>query len=124
QAGTLSGNPVAVTAGIETLKILKNNPQIYRELDKKGARLEEAFLKKGLTVNRVGSLLSAFFTEQEVFDYSGALSCDTKAFADYFSAMLEKGIYVAPSQFEAMFVSAAHSDEDIEKTVHAIKQSC
>ncbi|MGN0468637.1 MAG: glutamate-1-semialdehyde 2,1-aminomutase [Acutalibacteraceae bacterium] len=124
QAGTLSGNPVAVTAGIETLKILKNNPHIYSELDKKGARLEEAFLKKGLTVNRVGSLLSAFFTEQEVFDYSGALSCDTKAFADYFSAMLEKSIYVAPSQFEAMFVSAAHSDEDIEKTIHAIEQSC
>lgn len=120
QAGTLSGNPIAVTAGVETLKILKNNPEIYNKIDKYGEILENAYRKKGLTVNRVGSLLSAFFTTKSVTDYSSALKSDTKAFSYYFSQMLEAGIYVAPSQFEAMFISSAHSDEDIEKTVKAI----
>lgn len=120
QAGTLSGNPVAVTAGIETLKILRDNAEIYSEIDRKAQLLEKAYLEKGLTVNRVGSLLSAFFTKNEVTDYSSALTSDTEKFSEYFSYMLENGIYVAPSQFEAMFVSAAHSDDDIEKTVRAI----
>ena len=124
QAGTLSGNPLAVTAGLETLRILKENPGIYEELDRKGKKLEEAFCAAGRNVNRAGSLLSAFFTEQPVTDYRSAQTADTKAFAAYFARMLEEGIYVAPSQFEAMFVSAAHSDEDIEKTVHAITASC
>lgn len=121
QAGTLSGNPIAVTAGLETLKRLKENPQIYAELDEKGALLENSFREKGLTVNRAGSLLSAFFTDCEVTDYNSALKADTKAFARYFSQMLQSGIYVAPSQFEAMFISAAHSKEDISKTIEAIK---
>ena len=124
QAGTLSGNPLAVTAGLETLRILKENPGIYEELDLKGRKLEEAFLAAGRNVNRAGSLLSAFFTEQPVTDYRSAQTADTEAFAAYFAMMLEHGIYVAPSQFEAMFVSAAHSDEDIEKTVRAIAASC
>ena len=120
QAGTLSGNPLAVTAGLETLRILKKHPEIYAELDRKGQKLEEAFRAAGRNVNRAGSLLSAFFTEQPVTDYRSAQTADTKAFAAYFSQMLEQGIYVAPSQFEAMFVSAAHTDEDIEATVQAI----
>ncbi|MCR4892480.1 MAG: glutamate-1-semialdehyde 2,1-aminomutase [Lachnospiraceae bacterium] len=121
QAGTLSGNPVAVTAGIETLKALKDNKELYESIDRKAAVLEKAFRDSGRTVNRVGSLLSAFFTDKEVTNYATALSSDTKAFASYFGRMLEEGIYVAPSQFEAMFVSAAHTDEDIERTAKAIQ---
>lgn len=121
QAGTLSGNPIAVTAGIETLKILKRSPDIYDETDKKASRLEAAYRNKGLTVNRAGSLLSAFFTDKAVYDYHSALKSDTAKFADYFSDMLEQGIYTAPSQFEAMFISSAHSDEDIENTISAIE---
>ena len=123
QAGTLSGNPVAVTAGIETLRELKSHPEIYSRIDESAMRLEEAFRRKGLQVNRAGSLLSAFFTDRPVTDYASALTCDTKKFADYFSGMLEAGIYVAPSQFEAMFVSAAHTQEDIRRTVQAIAQA-
>lgn len=121
QAGTLSGNPAAVTAGIATLKILMDRPQLYRELDEKAARLERAFLEKGLTVNRAGSLLTPFFTGgREVKNYDDALRCDRRAFADYFAWMLSQDIYVAPSPFEAMFVSAAHSDGLIEETCRAI----
>jgi glutamate-1-semialdehyde 2,1-aminomutase len=121
QAGTLSGNPIAVTAGIETLKILRDNPNIYEKINQSASKLEIAYKEKGLTVNRVGSLLSAFFTDENVTDYNTALKSDTKAFASYFSQMLDSKIYVAPSQFEAMFVSFAHSDEDIEKTILAIQ---
>ena len=124
QAGTLSGNPIAVTAGLETLRILKAHPEIYKVLDQKGQQIEEAFRAAGRNVNRVGSLLSAFFTEEPVTDYRSAQTSDTQAFATYFGRMLEQGIYVAPSQFEAMFVSIAHSDEDIEKTVRAIAAAC
>ncbi len=120
QAGTLSGNPVAVTAGIQTLTELGNHPEIYDRIDQSAQRLEKAFRKKGLQVNRAGSLLSAFFTDRPVTDYASALTCDTKKFADYFAGMLKAGIYVAPSQFEAMFVSAAHTDEDIGRTEDAI----
>lgn len=124
QAGTLSGNPVAVTAGIETLKILSAHPEIYQEIDAKAARIAEAFRAEGLVVNRAGSLLSAFFTEGEVTDYESAQRSDTRAFAAYFSAMLADGIYVAPSQFEAMFVSAAHTEEEVERTCRAIGKNC
>ena len=121
QAGTLSGNPIAVTAGIETLKILMDDPEIYKRIDKKASEIEKAFLSTGkVKVNRVGSLMSAFFTKEPVTDYKSAMSSDTKEYAKYFSHMLEKGVYVAPSQFEAMFVSDAHSDEDIQKTVNSI----
>jgi glutamate-1-semialdehyde 2,1-aminomutase len=121
QAGTLSGNPIAVTAGIETLKTLRDNPNIYEKINQSAIKLETAYKEKGLIVNRVGSLLSAFFTDESVTDYNTALKSNTKAFASYFSQMLDQGIYVAPSQFEAMFVSFAHSDEDIEKTISAIQ---
>ena len=121
QAGTLSGNPIAVTAGIETLKILMNDTDIYKRIDKEAEKIEKAFLSTGkVTVNRVGSLMSAFFTKEPVVDYKSAMTSDTKEYAKYFSHMLENGIYVAPSQFEAMFVSDAHSDEDIQKTIDSI----
>ncbi len=123
QAGTLSGNPIAVTAGIETLRILMEDKDIYRRIDEKAAKLEEALNATGkVTVNRVGSLLSAFFTGADVVDYDSASTSDTDAYARYFSYMLENGIYIAPSQYEAMFVSDAHSSEDIRKTVDVIKE--
>ena len=134
QAGTLSGNPVAVTAGITTLKILMEDTGIYERIDRRAAKLEEAFRETGLSVNRAGSLLSAFFvpdwnvsewnvSEWNVHNYEDACRCDRQAFADYFHKMLAQGIYVAPSQFEAMFVSDAHSDELIDRTCEAIRKS-
>lgn len=120
QAGTLSGNPVATAAGIETLTILKEHPEYYKELEKKGARLEKAYKEKGYCVNRVGSLLSCFFTSQRVTDFASAQTSDTRAFAAYFQKMLEQGIYVAPSQFEAMFISVSHGEEELERTIDAI----
>lgn len=139
QAGTLSGNPVAVAAGITTLKILMDDTGIYERIDRRAQTLARAFQKAGLTVNRAGSLLSAFFvpgwntpgreagvletereTARQVENYEDACRCDRKAFAAYFNRMLERGIYVAPSQFEAMFVSDAHSDEMTEKTCEAV----
>lgn len=123
QAGTLSGNPIAVTAGIETLKILSENKNIYTELEKKSEILEKAFKGSDFNVNRVGSLLCPFFTDKKVESYTDALSSDTEKYAEYFSFMLEKGIYIAPSQFEAMFVAYAHTDEDIEKTAACIREA-
>ncbi|MDD3569974.1 MAG: glutamate-1-semialdehyde 2,1-aminomutase [Lachnospiraceae bacterium] len=122
QAGTLSGNPVAVTAGIETLKILKSNPSLYEKIDHNAEKIQKAFLSSNIKVhvNRIGSLMSAFFTETPVVDYNTALSSNTESYATYFSHMLENGIYIAPSQFEAMFVSASHTDMDIEKTCSTI----
>lgn len=123
QAGTLSGNPIAVTAGIETLKIFKENKNIYAELEKKSQVLEKAFKDSGFNVNREGSLLCPFFTDKKVESYTDALSSDTEKYAEYFSFMLENGIYIAPSQFEAMFVSYAHTDDDIEKTTDCIRRA-
>ncbi|MDC7278501.1 glutamate-1-semialdehyde 2,1-aminomutase [Butyrivibrio fibrisolvens] len=120
QAGTLSGNPIAVTAGIESLKVLKADKDIYRRIDAFASKLEEAYKKKGISVNRVGSLLSPFFTDGSVESYADVLKCDTEKFAQYFRGMVAEGIYVAPSQFEAMFISDAHTEEDLEKTLSAI----
>lgn len=124
QAGTLSGNPIATTAGIETLRILMNDKDIYRRLEEKTKRLEQAVKEvagNNVTVNRVASLMSLFFTDRPVNDYDSAVSSDTKRYAEYFKYLLENGIYVAPAQFEAMFISDAHSDEDIEKTCRVLK---
>lgn len=121
QAGTLSGNPVAVTAGIETLKLLKKG--VYKELEKKSSYLAEgikdAAKKAGVSAyhTRVGSILCTFFTPNNVTDYASAKTSDTKAYAKFFFAMLEKGINLAPSQFEAMFLSTAHTEREIERTI-------
>ncbi len=126
QAGTLSGNPVATAAGIKTLEILSNNQELYKVMETKAKLLANAFLlreekkREGVTVNQIGSLLCAFFTENKVVDLDTAKASDTGKYTAYFNRMLAAGIYVAPSQFEAMFISAAHSDEDIEKTCNAI----
>ena len=126
QAGTLSGNPIATTAGIKTLEILRDHPELYTKIEANTKKLAEAYKvraeKQGVAihVNQIGSLMSAFFTGENVKDYAGATSSDTKAYADYFNYMLENGIYVAPSQFEAMFISAAHSDEDIQRTIDVL----
>lgn len=119
QAGTLSGNPIATTAGIETLKILKEDPDIYRRLSDKGEKIEKAVkdaAKGRVCVNRIGSLLSVFFTSKNVSDYESALSSDTAKYADWFGYLLDHGIYTAPSQFEAMFLSDAHTDADLAYT--------
>lgn len=128
QAGTLSGNPLAVSAGIATLEILKQ-PGIYDDLEKKSAALEnglqESALQAGvpLTVNRVGSMLSAFFTAQSVKDYASACSSNNEYFRSFFKSMLENGVNIAPSPYEAAFVSSAHSEKDIEYTIESVKKS-
>ncbi|MGB2869348.1 MAG: glutamate-1-semialdehyde 2,1-aminomutase [Bacteroidota bacterium] len=125
QAGTLSGNPLAMSAGYEMLTILKKNPSIYTKLEKSSATLEAGFrdnIKRlGLshTLNRVGSMFTLFFTNQRVKNFATAKSSNTAAFAAYFNSMLEQGVYLPPSQFEAAFLSASHSDQDVSKTVRA-----
>ena len=121
QAGTLSGNPVAVTSGIETIKILESNVSEYDVLNEKSAKIEKAMKEIGLNVNRVGSIMTPFFTDKMVIDYDTAVTSNTENFAKFFNHMQSNGIYSAPSQFEAMFVSMAHSDEDIDYTCDAIK---
>lgn len=123
QAGTLSGNPVAMAAGLSQLRILKNNPEIYTELERKGALLEEG-LKDALSgipvqVNRVGSLLTVFFTEQPVTGYDQARSSDLTRFRQWYHGLLSRGIYAAPSQFEALFLSSAHTDTEIRRIIAA-----
>jgi glutamate-1-semialdehyde 2,1-aminomutase len=128
QAGTLSGNPLAMAAGLVTLRILKKeNP--YPELERKSAYLSNAFaenLKQAelpLAQTRVGSMLCLFFTDRAVIDYETAVTSNTKMYASYFRSMLESGIYLAPSQFEAMFVSAAHSQDDLDITIEAQRKA-
>jgi len=123
QAGTLSGNPLAMTAGLTQLQLLKQlNP--YQELDEKGRFLEEGFKKISqetgiqVIVNRVGSMITVFFTDKEVVDFATAKTSDTKKFGIFFRCMLEKGIYLPASQFEAFFLSTAHSQRDLEDTLN------
>jgi glutamate-1-semialdehyde 2,1-aminomutase len=124
QAGTLSGNPLAVAAGFATLRRLKEE-RPYARLESLGARLErglmDAISKSGIAarVNRVGSMFTLFFTNREVFDFDGAKTSDTQKFNRFFHSMLESGIYWPPSQFEAAFISAAHTEEDIDRTIAA-----
>lgn len=116
QAGTLSGNPIATAAGIAQITEIERTPDLYAKLDRNTAVLENAAKKAGLNVNRCGSLMTVFFTDKQVVDYETALTADRAEYAKYFSYLLENGIYTAPSQFEAMFVSYSHSDEDIART--------
>lgn len=124
QAGTLSGNPIATTAGIETLRILQEEKKLYDTIEAATRRIaktvQEAF-GRSVRVNQIGSLMSVFFTESPVTDYESAIRSDTDKYAQYFNYMLEQGIYLAPSQFEAMFVSAAHGEAEITKTCDAIR---
>ena len=116
QAGTLSGNPIATAAGIAQITQIEQTPGLYSELDRKTAVLEDAAKSAGLNVNRCGSLMTVFFTDTPVTDYESAVTADRAQYAHFFNYLLENGIYTAPSQFEAMFVSYAHTDEDIAKT--------
>lgn len=116
QAGTLSGNPIATAAGIVQITQIEQTPGLYSELDRKTAVLEDAAKSAGLNVNRCGSLMTVFFTDTPVTDYESAVTADRAQYAHFFNYLLENGIYAAPSQFEAMFVSYAHTDEDIAKT--------
>jgi glutamate-1-semialdehyde 2,1-aminomutase len=128
QAGTLSGNPVAVSAGQATLDLLADG-RVYQELETRAASLEaglrDAARAAGVsaTVNRVGSMLTTFFTAGPVWDYASAKTSDTARFAAFFRAMLDRGVALAPSQFEAAFLSAAHTDADVQATVAAARQS-
>jgi glutamate-1-semialdehyde 2,1-aminomutase len=122
QAGTLSGNPLAVAAGLAMLRHLKAHPEIYAQLESRAAALC-ADVPAGVTVNRVGSMFTFFFTDGPVTDWESAKRSDTARFGRFFRAMLDRGIYLAPSQFESAFLSAAHSEEDIAKTVAAAREA-
>lgn len=121
QAGTLSGNPVAMAAGLAQLRILKSTPEIYKDLERRGAMLEqglrEALAGIPVQVNRVGSLLTVFFTDKPVTGYDAARSSNLDAFRRWYLGLLEQGIYAAPSQFEALFLCDAHTDDEIAEIV-------
>jgi glutamate-1-semialdehyde 2,1-aminomutase len=125
QAGTLSGNPLAMAAGIATLDAITSTPNPYEQLDMKAGELVRGLLQAAhgasipMTVNRVGSMMTAFFNPRVVTDYKSAKESDTALYARFFRGMLETGVYLAPSQFEAMFVSLAHSETDRSKTIES-----
>jgi len=121
QAGTLSGNPLAVSAGLAMLRYLIAHPEVYDTLEARSAQLT-AFAPPGVTVNRAGSMFTLFFTPDPVTDWQSAKRSDTARFGKFFHFLLERGVYIAPSQFEAGFVSAAHSEEDIRQTVEAVRE--
>jgi glutamate-1-semialdehyde 2,1-aminomutase len=129
QAGTLSGNPVAMAAGLVMLTMIGEDRSLYRRLEALGAALESGILdnleRSGIpgVVNRVGSMFTLFFTPEKVTDYATACGADTKRFAAYFRSMLTQGILLPPSQFEAAFLSAAHSERMIEKTLRANRRA-
>jgi glutamate-1-semialdehyde 2,1-aminomutase len=129
QAGTLSGNPLAMAAGFAALKHIKDNPNIYKELEENSSYLETGFkenlksIGKNYAMNRVGSMMCMFFTEEVVDDFKSAVGSDTNLYGKYFHEMLKRGIYLAPAQFEALFVSTAHTKEDLDKTIAAHKES-
>ncbi len=118
QAGTLSGNPLATAAGTSVLRRLRD-PDVYDDLERRGARLELGLTPFG-TVQRVGAMLTLFCQNGSVRDYDDAVRSDTERYAALFRHLLERGIYIAPSQFECMFVSLAHGDEEIDRTIEAV----
>ena len=126
QAGTLSGNPVAMAAGLAQLTYLNEHPQVYETIAKKADRLADGMRQAaeragaGVRINQVGSLVAPFFTPDRVESFTDAAKSDLNKYAVYFEKMLARGVYLAPAQFEAMFVSAAHSEEDLEKTIRAV----
>ena len=129
QAGTLSGNPLAVAAGLETLRMIEEDPDLYKRFDVNGRKVQDGLIDaakaSGLaaTVNQVGSMFTLFFTSGPVTDYMSAKTSDTDQFARYFTAMLDRGIYLPPSQFEAAFLSDAMTDDDIGRLVDAARNS-
>ena len=129
QAGTLSGNPLAMTAGIETLRIIDEDSDFYNRLEEKCDYLERGIrdamgeLGTSYTLNRVGSMFTLFFTESAVTDFDSAKTSDTAKFSSYFSQMLDQGVYLPPSQFEACFVSISHSKDDLDRTIEAARRS-
>ena len=126
QAGTLSGNPVAMAAGLAQLTYLNEHPEVYETIAKKADRLADGMRQAaeragaGVRINQVGSLVAPFFTLDRVESFTDATKSDLNKYAAYFEKMLARGVYLAPAQFEAMFVSAAHSEEDLEKTIRAV----
>ena len=129
QAGTLSGNPVAMAAGLTQIRLLKENKDLYQRLNRTGecffGELDQILNEAGIPhrLNHIGSLGCVFFNDgSPVEDYESAQLCDTTQYTRYFKVMLENGIYLAPSQFEAMFLSLAHSDEDLERTLNAVRK--
>ncbi len=125
QAGTLSGNPLAMAAGYAALNYIKDHPDTYSLLEEKASYLEKGIkenlksINKNYALNRVGSMMTLFFVEEEVRDYKTAVKSNTVTFGKYFSEMLKRGIYLAPAQFEAAFISTAHSNEDLDRTIKA-----
>lgn len=126
QAGTLSGNPVAMAAGLAQLTYLNEHPEVYETIAKKADRLADGMRQAaeragaGVRINQVGSLVAPFFTPDRVESFTDATKSDLQKYAAYFEKMLARGVYLAPAQFEAMFVSAAHSEEDLEHTIRAV----
>lgn len=129
QAGTLSGNPLAMSAGFAALNYINNNPKIYSQLEESGKYLEDGLKKvinnsgKNFKINRLGSMINIFFTEEAVTDFNSALKSDVKLFGKFFHAMLKRGVYLAPAQFETWFISTAHTKEDLDKTINAADEA-
>lgn len=125
QAGTLSGNPITMAAGLETLKILSENSAIYAEIEEKAKKIASAFntaFKGRAHANQIGSLLTLFFTAGDVNNFADVSKCDTAEFAKFFNFMLNKGFYIPPSQYEALFISTAHTDDDINNFIMAFEE--
>jgi glutamate-1-semialdehyde 2,1-aminomutase len=129
QAGTLSGNPLAMAAGYAALKHIKESPGIYKKLEEKSSYLENGFktnlraIGKKYAMNRIGSMMCMFFTEEIVDDFKSAVKSDTVLYGKYFHEMLKRGVYLAPAQFESLFVATSHSKEDLDNTIKAHKES-